>query len=80
MTTTSNFFPSSRPQARAELSFGTGHLLTKEFARLIRREVQTIRKMLSQKGDVYGIRPRKVGKRWLWDVRDVASLLQGAEA
>jgi len=78
MAATNKAFP--LPPALAELSFGTGHILTKEFARLIRREVQTIRKMLSQNGEVYGIRPHKLGNRWLWNVQDVASLFPGAEA
>jgi hypothetical protein len=78
MATTNKVLP--LPPALAQISFGTGHILTKEFARIIRKEMQTIRKMLSQKGDVYGIRPHKMGNRWLWDVRDVATLFPGEEA
>jgi hypothetical protein len=80
MASTNKVLPLPLPPALAEIAFGTSYLVTKEFARIIRREMQTIRKLLSQKGEVYGIRPIKVGNRWLWDVRDVASLFPGAGA
>lgn len=62
------------PSALAEISFGTDYILTKELARVVRRETQTIRKSFSQKGEFLGIVPVKLGNRLMWPVREVAAL------
>lgn len=78
MATTNKVLPI--PPALAEISFGSTHILTKEFARYIRKEVQTVRKLLSQTGEAYGVRPHKIGNHWLWNVQDVAAMFPGAQA
>jgi hypothetical protein len=67
------------PPTLAEIAFNTKHILTKQFARITCREPQTIRKILSQKGEVFGITPEKIGNRLLWPVSEVAALFTGAK-
>ncbi len=58
---------------------GTRDLITTpEFARLFNVQPQTIHKNYSLKGEVYGIRPTKIGNRLLWSVTKIAAKLQDA--
>ena len=49
------------PSALAEISKGRDHLNTAEFARLIGKSSQTIRKLNCLNGQAFGIRPVKIG-------------------
>jgi hypothetical protein len=68
-----------RNPALTALADGRDHIKTEEFARLLSKEPQTIRKNYSLKGECFGIRPRKVGSHLLWPVGEIAALL-GEEA
>lgn len=61
--------------ALAALAAGRDHIKTQEFARLLSKEPQTLRKNYCQKGACFGIRPLKVGSHLLWPVAEIASLL-----
>jgi hypothetical protein len=61
--------------ALAALASGRDHIKTSEFAKLLCKEPQTLRKNYSQKGECFGIRPLKVGSHLLWPVREIAVLL-----
>ena len=56
---------------------GRPHAFTEEFAYLIGKAPQTIRKIYSQTGSCFGIRPLKLGKRLLWPTDAIARLLGG---
>lgn len=61
--------------ALAGLAAGRDHIKTSEFAKLLCKEPQTLRKNYSQKGECFGIRPLKVGSHLLWPVSEIAALL-----
>jgi hypothetical protein len=58
---------------------GRPHATTTEFSYLIGKAPQTIRKIHSQSGACYGIRPLKLGNRLLWSAESIATLLCGGE-
>jgi hypothetical protein len=51
---------------------------TSEFAQVFNVASQTVRKNYSLTGEVYGIRPTKIGNRLLWSVAQIAEKLRGA--
>lgn len=53
-------------------------ITTPEFARVFNIQPQTARKNYCLTGEVYGIRPTKIGNRLLWSVAKIAAKLQGA--
>ena len=52
---------------------------TNEYATLIDKTAQTIRKNYCLTGDAFGIRPIKIGNRLMWRVNDVARLIEEGE-
>ncbi len=52
-------------------------ITTSEFAQVINVATQTIRKNYCLTGQAYGIRPIKIGSRLLWNVNQIAQLIQG---
>ena len=53
-------------------------ITTPEFAQIFNVASQTVRKNFSLTGEVYGIRPTKIGNRLLWSVAQIAEKLRGA--
>lgn len=53
-------------------------ITTPEFAQVFNVRPQTVRKNYCLTGEVYGIRPTKIGNRLLWPVAKIATKLQGA--
>jgi hypothetical protein len=64
------------PPALAEIANGRDHIDTPELGRVTHHANQTIRKLYSQEGHYFGIRPIKIGNKLLWPVRPVARLLR----
>jgi len=64
----------------SQIAAGRDHIITGEFARVINRADQTIRKNYCLHGECYGIRPVKIGNRLLWPVARIAVLLRGGTA
>ncbi len=62
--------------ALSKIAAGRDHLSTHEFAHVVRRADQTIRKNHCITGECYGIRPVKFGNKLLWSVAEIANLLQ----
>jgi hypothetical protein len=54
-------------------------MTTIEFAAQVCRSDQTIRKLHSQTGEAFGVRPIKVGRLLLWPVADVQRVLTDFE-
>ena len=52
---------------------------TNEYATLIDKTAQTIRKNYCLTGEAFGIRPIKIGNRLMWRVNDVARLIEEGE-
>jgi hypothetical protein len=63
------------PEALAAISSGRDHIKTDEYAQVLSKATQTIRKNYCLTGECYGIRPLKVGNSLLWPVKEVAALL-----
>jgi hypothetical protein len=59
---------------------GRPHATTTEYAHLIGKAQQTIRKNYCLTGDAFGIVPIKIGNRLLWPVEGIAQLLSGGNA
>ena len=53
-------------------------ITTSELAEVLNLALQTIHKKYSITGEVYGIRPTKIGNRLLWPVAQIAEKLRGA--
>lgn len=53
-------------------------ITTTEFALIFNIQPQTVRKNYCLSGEVYGIKPTKIGNRLLWSVTKIAEKLQGA--
>lgn len=51
---------------------------TSELAEVLNLALQTVHKKHSIAGEVYGIRPIKIGNRLLWPVAQIAEKLGGA--
>ena len=64
------------PPALAAIANGRDHIDTPELGRATHHANQTIRKLYSQEGHYFGIRPIKIGNKLLWPVRPVAHLLR----
>ncbi len=65
------------PPGLAQLARGRDLITLAEVARVLNKAPQTLRKLHSADGAVYGMRPRKIGGRLLWAVADVARVLAG---
>ena len=61
-----------------KLTNGRPHALTSQLAHLTGRADQTIRKIHSQTGEFFGIRPLKLGGRLLWPLAEIALLLSSS--
>jgi 5-methylcytosine-specific restriction endonuclease McrA len=57
---------------------GRPHALTRQLAHLTGHADQTIRKIHSQTGEFFGIRPLKLGGRLLWPLAEIAILLSSS--
>ena len=66
------------PQGLATLAGSRDLITTPEFAQVFNIRPQTARKNYCLTGEVYGIRPTKVGNRLLWSVAQIAEKLKGA--
>lgn len=66
------------PPALAAIAQGRDFIKTGEFALTMNCAVATVHKNHCLRGEVYGVRPRKVGKQLLWPVAGVALALSGA--
>lgn len=71
--------PCNIPSALAEIAKGRDYLKTAEFARVIGKASQTIRKLNCLDGQAFGIRPIKIGNSLLWSVDCIAHLLNGGK-
>ena len=67
------------PEGLAGVSNGRDKVTTEEFAKVLSKSSQTLRKNYCLKGEVYGLRPIKIGGRLLWNVKDIAVLLLEGE-
>ena len=67
------------PPALSVVAKGRDHINSKEFAHAVNKNQQYIRKLHYLAGEVYGIRPIKIGNRLLWPVLQVAALLNGGQ-
>lgn len=65
------------PSYLAKIATKSDFLQTDEFASVMRRADQTIRKAYCLTGHYLGIRPVKIGNRLLWRIKDIAELLEG---
>ncbi|TFW13290.1 hypothetical protein [Duganella callida] len=65
----------SIPPALERVAAGRDSIGTEEFAESIGLEYQTVRRYLSERGDVFGVRPVKIGGRLHWPVSKIAVLL-----
>ena len=68
---------STSVEAVQRCTAGRPHAFTEEFAYLIGKAPQTVRKNYSQTGSCFGITPLKLGNRLLWPVDAIARLLGG---
>ena len=59
---------------------GRPHATTTEYAHLIGKAQQTIRKNYCLTGDAFGVVPIKVGNRLLWPIERIAQLLTAGDA
>ncbi len=66
------------PPGLSVLAGGRDLITTPEFAQIFNIQPQTARKNYCLRGEVYGIRPTKIGNRLLWSVAKIAEKLQGA--
>jgi hypothetical protein len=67
------------PPALAKLAVGRDNLTTREFAKAVNKAEQTVRKLHSTCGEVYGIKPTKIGNQLQWSVASTAKLLMEGE-
>jgi hypothetical protein len=65
------------PSGLHKLAAGRDLISTDEYATVINKASQTVRKTYCLTGEAFGIRPIKVGNRLLWNVEDVAKVLRG---
>lgn len=72
MQTSENF---RIPPALERIAAGRDSIGTGEFAESIGLENQTVRRYLSERGHVFGVRPVKIGGRLHWPVSKIAALL-----
>lgn len=67
------------PPALAAIAAGRDYITTREFAKVINKAPQTIRKLHSQTGEAYGIRSVKIGNEHTWPVVRVGCLVTGGQ-
>jgi len=65
------------PPALAAIAAGRDFLTTRELAKALNKQGQTIRKLHCLRGEAYGIRPTKIGAQLNWPVASVAAVLNG---
>jgi len=65
------------PSGLLKLAAGRDLISTDEYAIVINKASQTVRKTYCLTGQAFGIKPVKVGNRLLWNVEDVAGVLRG---
>ncbi len=67
----------SRFPALEKIAAGRDCIRTDEFAKIVSREPQTIRKKYCLTGECFGVTPTKFGNKLLWPVAAIAALLAG---
>ena len=67
------------PQGLSAIAGNRDFIQTPEIARVFNIKPQTVRKKYCLMGEVYGIRPIKMGNRLLWSVTQIAAKLEGAK-
>jgi hypothetical protein len=67
----------SLPPGLSTIAGSRDLITTPEFAQVFNVQPQTVRKNYCLTGEVYGIRPTKIGNRLLWSVTKIAAKLQG---
>jgi hypothetical protein len=65
------------PQGLLGVAGSRDLITTLEFAQVFNVKPQTVRKNFCLTGEVYGIRPTKIGNRLLWSVAKISAKLQG---
>jgi hypothetical protein len=65
------------PQGLSALAGKRDLITTSELAEVLNLAIQTVHKKYSITGEVYGIRPTKIGNRLLWPVAQIAEKLGG---
>ena len=70
------YYTTQIPQGLLALAGGRDLITTPEFAQVFSIQPQTARKNYCLTGEVYGIRPTKVGNRLLWSVTQIAAKLK----
>lgn len=68
---------SNIPPELAAIAAGRVNITTREFAKVINKAPQTVRKVYCLTGEAYGIKPVKVGNGLNWGVAHTAALLNG---
>ena len=66
------------PSGLAEIACNRDFITTHEIAKIFSVKPQTVRKNFCLTGEVYGIKPTKIGNRLLWSVAKIAERLRGA--
>ncbi len=64
------------PQGLLTIAGHRDLITTPEFAQVFNIQPQTVRKNYCLTGEVYGIKPTKVGSRLLWSVAKIAEKLE----
>lgn len=67
------------PQGLSVIAGNRDLITTPEFAQVFNVQPQTVRKNYCLTGEVYGIRPIKMGNRLLWSVAQIAAKLEGTK-
>jgi len=65
------------PQGLSAVAGNRDLITTSELAEVFNLALQTVHKKHSIAGEVYGIRPTKIGNRLLWPVAQIAEKLGG---
>lgn len=74
-----NYSQSPIPQGLSVIAGNRDLITTPEFAQVFNVKPQTVRKNYCLAGEVYGIRPIKMGNRLLWSVAQIAAKLEGTK-
>ncbi len=74
-----NYSQSPIPQGLSVIAGNRDLITTPEFAQVFNVQPQTVRKNYCLTGEVYGIRPIKMGNRLLWSVAQIAAKLEGTK-
>lgn len=73
-----NHYANPIPQGLSAIAGSRDLITTPEFAQVFNIQPQTVRKNYCLTGEVYGIRPTKIGNRLLWSVSKIAEKLRVA--